>query len=125
MLDYSILQTKGIVVLKPHGPLSSEDFDGLTAAADSYLSDHAKIHGVLIQSKDFPGWESFGGFTAHMRFVHDHHKNVERIAVVTDSRMGDMAASLGKHFTSADVRHFPFADDTKALEWLETSPSWP
>ena len=121
MLDYSIMKPEGIVVLKPHGPLSEEDFDGLTAAVDAYLSDHAKVHGVLIQSKDFPGWQDFGGLTAHLRFVRGHHQKVERVAVVTDSKLGDMAASLGKHFTSAEVRHFPFADDAKALKWLETA----
>jgi hypothetical protein len=41
-------------------------------------ADHAKLHGVLIGSKGFPGWENVGGFTAHM-----HHLKVERVAIVT------------------------------------------
>ena len=121
MLDYSIMKPEGILVLKPHAPLSKEDFEGLSAAVDSYLSDHAKLHGVLIHSKGFPGWENFGGFTAHMHFVREHHKKVERVAVVTDSQFAGMAESLGKHFTSAEVRHFPFSDDMKALDWLKTA----
>ena len=121
MLDYSIVKPEGILVLNPHAPLSKEDFAGLSAAVDSYLSDHAKLHGVLIHSKGFPGWENFGGFTAHMHFVREHHKKVERVAVVTDSQFAGMAESLGKHFTSAEVRHFPFSDDVKALDWLKTA----
>ena len=121
MLDYSIMKPEGILVLKPHAPLSKEDFAGLSAAVDSYLSDHAKLHGVLIHTKEFPGWESFGGFTADMHFVHEHHKKVERVAVVTDSQIAGIAESLGKHFTSAEIRHFPFSDDVKALNWLETA----
>ena len=121
MLDYSIMKPEGILVLKPHAPLSKEDFGGLSADVDSYLSDHAKLHGVLIHSKGFPGWENFGGFTAHMHFVSEHHKKVERVAVVTDSQIAGIAESLGKHFTSAEVRHFPFPDDVKALDWLETA----
>jgi hypothetical protein len=121
MLDYSIMKPEGILVLKPRGPLSKEDFGGLSAAVDSYLSDHTKLHGVLIHSRGFPGWENFGGFTAHMHFVRDHHKKVERVAVVTDSQVAGIAESLGKHFTSAEVRHFPFSDDVKALDWLETA----
>ena len=121
MLDYSIVKSEGILVLNPHAPLSKEDFAGLSAAVDSYLSDHAKLHGVLIHSKGFPGWENFGGFTAHMHFVREHHKKVERVAVVTDSQFAGMAESLGKHFTSAEVRHFPFSDDVKALDWLKTA----
>ena len=120
MLDYSILKPEGILVLKPHAPLTKEDFGGLGAAVDAYLSDHARLHGVLVHAKGFPGWEDFGGFTAHMKFVREHHRQVERVAVVTDSPIANVAELLGKHFTSAEVRHFPFADDAQALAWLET-----
>jgi hypothetical protein len=121
VLDYSIMKPEGILVLKPHAPLSKEDFAGLSAAVDAYLSDHAKLHGVLIHTKGFPGWENFGGFTSHMHFVRDHHKKVERIAVVTDSHMGDVAESFGKHFVAAEVKHFPFPDDAAALDWLKAA----
>ena len=121
MLDYSIMKPEGILVLNPHAPLSKEDFAGVSAAVDAYLSDHAKLHGVLIHSKGFPGWENFGGFTAHLRFVRGHHKKVERVAVATDSQVGGIAESLGKHFVSAEVRHFPFQDNAAALDWLQAA----
>jgi len=121
MLDYSMMVPEGILVLKPHGSLSKEDFAGVSAAVDAYLSTHPKLHGVLIHAKEFPGWESFGGFSAHMKFVKDHHKQVERIAIVTDSPLANVAETLGKHFTSAEVKHFPFSDEDQSLEWLESS----
>lgn len=119
MLDYSIMQPEGILVLKPHAPLTKEDFSGLGAAVDAYLFEHAKLHGVMVLAPGFPGWENFGGFTAHMHFVSEHHKKIERLAIVTDSHFAAIAESLGKHFTSAEVKHFPFADDVKALDWLK------
>ena len=119
MLDYSIVKPEGILVLKPQAPLSEADFDGLSAAVDSYLSDHSKLQGVLIHVKGFPGWVSFGGFAAHMHFVSEHHKKVGRVAVATDCHLADMAESLGKHFSSAEIRHFPFSDDEAASNWLE------
>ena len=64
-----------------------------------------------------------GGFTAHMHFVRDHHKEVERIAIVTDSPLAGMAEWLGKHFTSAEVRHFPFSNELQAMDWLEAAAS--
>jgi hypothetical protein len=119
MIDYSILKPDGILVLKPQGPLSKEDFGGVSAAVDSYLSDHASLHGVMIHAKGFPGWKNFGGFVAHMHFVREHHRKIERIAIVTDSPVASTAQSIGKHFTSADVMHFPFVEDAKALDWLK------
>lgn len=121
MLDYSIMKPEGILVLKPRAPLSKEDFSGLSAAVDSYLIDHTGLHGILIHSRRFPGWENFAGFTAHMHFVHDHHKRIERVALVTDSPVAGMAEAFGKHFTSAEVKHFPFAADAEALGWLESA----
>jgi tRNA U38,U39,U40 pseudouridine synthase TruA len=121
LLDYSILKSEGILVLKPLSALSKQDFDGLSAAVDSYLADHASLHGVVVCAKGFPGWENFGGFTAHMHFVREHHRKVERVAIVTDSHVADIAQALAKHFTSAEVRHFPFLDEAKAMDWLRTA----
>lgn len=121
MLDYSIKMPEGILVLKPNGPLGKDDFSGLSATVDSYLSDHAKLQGVLISSRAFPGWENLSGFTAHMHFVRDHHKKVKRVAVVTDSHLADMAESLGNHFTSAEIKHFSYVEEAKALEWLKSA----
>ena len=121
MLDYSIMKPEGVLVIKPHAALSKEDFGGISAAVDSYLSDHPKLHGVLIHSRRFPGWENFEGFSAHVHFVREHHKKVERVALVTDSNIAGIAESLGKHFTSAEVKHFSFRDDVKALAWLKAA----
>ncbi|TAL76238.1 MAG: STAS/SEC14 domain-containing protein [Burkholderiaceae bacterium] len=118
MLNFSIMQAEGILLLKPSAPLSKEDFGNLSADVDAYLSEHGKLHGVMVHAKGFPGWENFGAFTAHMHFVREHHKQVKRIAMVTDTPLAGIAELLAKHFTSAEIRHFPFADDIKALEWL-------
>ncbi|MEO8397912.1 MAG: STAS/SEC14 domain-containing protein, partial [Chloroflexota bacterium] len=80
-----------------------------------------KLRGVLIHSKAFPGWEDFGGFTAHLRFVREHHEKVARVAIATDSPLAGILESLGKHFISAEVKHFPYMDKAKALDWLRAA----
>jgi hypothetical protein len=39
----------------------------------------------MIYTKSFPGWENFGAFVSHIKFVGGHHRKIERIAAVTDS----------------------------------------
>ena len=119
MLDYSILEPAGVLVLKPDAPLNQEDFAGLSTTVDAYLAKHGKLHGVLVYSKKFPGWEDVSGFTAHMHFVREHRTKVERIAVVTDSVIADVAESIAKFFTPAEVRRFHFAEYDAALEWVK------
>lgn len=121
MLDYSIVKPQGILVLKPDAPLSKSDFGDLSAAVDSYLATHEMLKGVLIHAKGFPGWENFGSFTAHMHFVREHQKKVRRVAVVTDSYFAGIVESLGNHFASAEIKHFPYSDDEKALDWLQAT----
>ena len=121
MLNFSIMQDEGILLLRPSAPLSKEDFSSLSADVDAYLSEHTRLHGVMVHAKGFPGWENFGAFTAHMHFVRGHHKQVERVAIVTDTPLASVVELFAKHFISAEIRHFPFADDAKALKWLQAA----
>jgi hypothetical protein len=121
MLEYKIVKPEGILILNPHGALTKTDFASLAASVDAYLADYPIIHGVLIHSESFPGWDSFVGFSSHLRFVRDHHQKVKRVALVTNSSVAGMAESLSKHFIAADIELFPFADFDDALNWLKTS----
>lgn len=119
MLTFTLMQPEGILRLHPSGPLTEADFARLRAEVDAYLLGHARLHGVLVRAAEFPGWENWAGLSAHMHFVHDHHKQVERIALVTDSTVVGLAEFLARHFSSAEVRRFALADERQALQWLQ------
>jgi len=121
MLEYKILEPEGILILEPSGALSNEDFTNLSVSVDAYLADHVSVQGVLIHSKAFPRWTNFAGFTAHIRFVRNHHQKIKRLALVTDSPVAFLAETLAKHFIAAEIRHFPYVDYGKALTWLNKS----
>jgi hypothetical protein len=76
------------------------------------------LAGLIIEAPSFPGWKSFGALVAHLRFVRDHHKFIRKIAVVTDSAMGDLAEHLVSHFVSAEIKHFPGTDIAAAKQWI-------
>ncbi len=60
MLDYSIMDPEGILLLKPDAPLSKEDFGGLGATVDSYLSDHAKHDDARRGEAEFDNGDFIG-----------------------------------------------------------------
>jgi hypothetical protein len=120
MIKHRIMETEGILVLEPISALSADDFRGLAESVDTYLTEHPTLHGMLIHAQHFPGWESFAGLSAHLRFVRDHHKRIERIALVTDSPLGTVAPALAKHFVSAEIRHFAYSEFEEALQWLKS-----
>jgi hypothetical protein len=123
MIKHHIMEKEGILVLEPMSALSADDFRGLTVAVDAYLTEHPTLHGMLIHAQNFPGWVSFAGLSAHLKFVRDHHKRIERIALATDSPLGTVAPELAKHFVSAEIRRFAYSEFEEALLWLKTDAS--
>lgn len=59
-----------------------------------------------------------GALITHLKFVRDHHKHVKKIAVVTDSPLGDVAEHITSHFVSAEIKHFPAGQDKQAEAWI-------
>ena len=118
MIQYELLQEKGILILKPEGTLQAEDFTALAGAVDPYIEQHGDLAGLMIEAPSFPGWENFAALLSHLRFVHDHHRRIRRIAVVSDSTLLAVAPKIASHFVSAEVRTFDAADRAAALAWI-------
>jgi hypothetical protein len=119
MLQHQLLPDRGILILKPEGALRAEDFTALAAAVDPYIEQNGKLHGLMVEAPSFPGWENFAALLSHLRFVRDHHRQIERIAMVTDSALLGMAPKIASHFVSAQVRTFDASSHAAALTWLE------
>lgn len=117
----SIEEEQHVVRVRPTGRLSRDDFIRLAEEVDPLIEEWGALNGLVIESRDFPGWESFGALVRHLRFVSDHHRRIRRIAVVTDSRLGAIAESITGHFVSARIKQFDTADLDVALQWAGKS----
>jgi len=118
MLGIEIDRKEGIAVLAPEGPLSADDFKSAAAAIDTYLVGQDRLQGIIINTEEFPGWDSFGALVEHLQFIRDHHRLVQRVALVTDSDVGGLAEHIASHFVAAEVRHFPYRKLLDAREWI-------
>lgn len=119
MIDYELLNDKGVLVLRPHGPLAAADFALIADQMDAYLAAHGKLHGLLIHAKTFPGWQDFSAMLAHFKLLRDHIKRIEKVAVAADGVVADVMPAIAKHFVHAQVRHFAFMREGEALDWLD------
>lgn len=118
MIDYELRAGDGILVIRPQGSLEAADFQRIAAEVDPYLEAHGKLQGVMIEAKAFPGWKDFAALVAHLRFVKNHHRQIEKVAVVSDSAVLTFLPLVASHFVQADVRHFDHADAAQAQAWL-------
>ena len=118
MIKYDLDKPNSILTVRPESSLDKSDFTELAKAVDPEIEANGKLAGLIINAPGFPGWDSFGAMVTHFRFIRDHQKHVGRIAVVTDSHIGDFAARLGSHFISAKIRQFPAGQVEQAREWI-------
>jgi len=118
MIDYSFDATQSILHLRPKAPLTKEDFAQIAKSVDPHIEEKGALAGIIIELSAFPGWDSLGAMAAHLRFVRDHHRQVKRIAVVTDAKLGTVAEKLASHFVAATIKHFPAGQADAARKWI-------
>ena len=121
MIDYDLDTENSILVVRPESALDKDDFVELAKVVDPHIEATGDLAGLILNAPTFPGWDSFGAMVTHFRFVRDHQKHVKKIAVVTDSHLGDIAEHLASHFVSAKIRHFPAGQIEQAREWITNS----
>ena len=107
-----------IAILEPKASLSKDDFIYAKSLIDSFIEREGKLNGIIIYTKDFPGWDSFSAFLNHMKFIKEHHKHIRKLAFVTDSFVGEMGERVGSHFVSAEVKNFDFSALDEAKKWI-------
>ena len=101
MIKFELLRDRRILLITPDGPLERADFEQLAEEIDPFIAANGKLAGVMIHAKSFPGWESFGALVSHLKFVADHHRQIERIAAVTDSGFLKIVPRIARHFVQA------------------------
>jgi hypothetical protein len=119
MIKFELLKDAGMLVVQPQSALSADDFQEVARVVDPYIGERGKLTGLLIEAASFPGWESFGALIEHLRFVHDHHRNIDRVAAVTDDAFLKIAPRIAQHFAHPEIRVFRTDEKDKALAWLQ------
>ena len=120
MIDYELDTEHSILHVRPMSALKQDDFVELAKAVDPQIETAGGLAGLIIEAREFPGWDSFGTMVTHFRFVRNHQKDIKKVAVVTDSLWADIAEHLANHFVSADIKHFPAGQTDAARQWITT-----
>lgn len=121
MIEHDLDKEKRTLRVHPEGPLQKEDFEKLAREVDPFIEKEGSLNGLVIEARDFQGWENLGAMVGHFKFVRNHHAHIGRVALVTDSRLGAIAEHIGSHFVSAEVRRFPTEQRDEAEQWAADS----
>lgn len=118
MIEHTLDTNHSILYVRPRAALEKSDFEQLANTADPFISETGDLAGLVIDAPDFPGWENLGAIVAHFRFIRDHQKHIRKIALVTDSAVGNVAEHLASHFVSAEIQQFPAGQAEAATQWI-------
>jgi hypothetical protein len=116
-VSHRMLSDVGVLVVEPHGRLRASDFDALAHVVDPWIADHGELHGLVIHAPTFPGWKDLSSFVHHVTFVHDHHRKVRKVALAADTKFADVIPRIAEHFSTAEIRHFGYAEVDEAIAW--------
>src|SRR5574337_1160319 len=110
-----------VLVLEPAAgkALSEDDFEAVGKTIGDYLEEHDRLRGILIHSRQFPGWQSIGALFAHLKCVNSVHDKIGKVALVTNSPLGTFADRVLDPLMLAKVRKFDFDEREEAMSWLQ------
>lgn len=120
MIRFELLSDAGVLIVQPTSALSVEDFRGISRAIDPHILERGKLTGLLIDAPSFPGWDNFGALIDHLKFVYDHHRKIERVAVVTDNAFLKVAPSIARTFVHPEIKVFASGEKERALAWAQS-----
>jgi SpoIIAA-like len=98
------------------GELVKEDYEKFVPAVDRAVQQHGKIW-MLVETHDFQGWTA-GALWEDTKFALHHFRDIERLAVVGETKWEQGLATFCKPFTAAVVRYFDHTRATEARNWL-------
>ncbi|OYW73931.1 MAG: STAS/SEC14 domain-containing protein [Verrucomicrobia bacterium 12-59-8] len=107
------------VVVHVSGKLVTADYEHFVPEFDRLVGLYGKLH-LLFEMTDFHGWTA-GALWEDTKFAIHHFGNIERIAMVGDTKWEHGMATFCKPFTKATIRYFDHTAAAEARKWLAES----
>jgi hypothetical protein len=111
-----IAATDDMLEVQVTGKLTKESYQQLVPVVDQQIKDHGKLR-ILFEMHDFHGWTA-GALWEDMKFDLKHWKDIERLAIVGESKWEKGMASFCKPFTTAKIKYFEPNELEAARAWV-------
>jgi hypothetical protein len=116
----ALQETNGGRVMEVHisGKLTVEDYDQFVPAVERSIKQHGKLR-LLVEMHDFHGWTA-GALWQDIKFDVRHFNDIERIAMVGESKWEHGMSIFCKPFSAAKIRYYDHAGIDEARRWLNS-----
>ena len=116
MIKTETISGNALKVVPPE-KLRADDFSQVAPQIDGLISQHGQIR-LLIDASGFRGWENISAFEHHAGFVKNHHRNVERIAIIVAHDWQHWLIGTFRIFVHPKVRAYDKSQEAEARQWI-------
>ena len=116
--ELELLASGKLTHVKVTGKLTKEAYEKLAPVVDQQIQEHGKLR-ILFEMHDFHGWTA-GALWEDLKFDFKHWKDIERLAIVGESKWEEGMSVFCKPFTSAKIQYFDHTKLDEAKSWIES-----
>jgi hypothetical protein len=111
-------EENGGKILSVHvsGKLAAADYEHFVPEFERLIGQHGRVR-VLFDMTGFHGWTA-GALWEDTKFAMHHFRDIDRLAMVGETKWQAGMATFCKPFTTATIRYFDHADASDARRWL-------
>lgn len=107
-----------ILEVQVTGKLTKEAYQQFVPLVENMVAQHGKVR-ILFVMRDFHGWE-MSALWEDVKFDLKHFKDIERLAIVGESKWEKGMAVFCKPFTTASIQYFDAPQIDEARAWLRS-----
>ena len=111
-----ITESGKLLEVRITGKLTREFYEAFAPRVDALIRQHGAIR-ILVEMHDFHGW-TLGALWEDMKFDCAHWKDIERLAIVGESKWEQGMVAFCKPFTKATIQYFDHAKLADARQWI-------
>lgn len=115
-VELSEVQHGNVLEIQVTGKLDKEAYELFLPSVESQIKECGKIR-ILFSMHDFHGWDA-GAMWQDIKFDAKHFNDIERLAIVGETKWEHGMAIFCKPFTTAKIRYFDQSDVEAARQWL-------
>ena len=115
-VELSEVQHGNVLEIQVTGKLDNEAYELFLPSVEKQIQECGKIR-ILFAMHDFHGWDA-GAMWQDIKFDVKHFNDIERLAIVGETKWEHGMAIFCKPFTTAKIRYFDQSEIEAARQWL-------
>ncbi len=115
-IEVTATEAGKVLEIRVTGKLNREVYEVFAPRIEELIQEHGKVS-VLFDMHDFHGWTA-GALWEDLKFDLKHFSDIERLALVGESKWEKGMAAFCKPFTSAKIRYFDRPKLDEARTWV-------